>query len=1575
MPLDPRHLVAKATASLAVQTVAERRALGAFIENFPPLDAQVFVNEVGRHASDRPLRVALLGGPDRIKAPTNIRVTTSPTEANVWRNDAEAASGTASIFMILGPAPKINSLRTAVDVVKPRALRGELAATCIALLDTPERRAFWHALEEMGSEVSVPALVRFAAGVCDAAAHSRAALMDCEWRLVWHLGLIPTQTLLRTTGLRGAKGAIRRNREFARRLRQLAPAERARLADLMEERGTPEADRQTAAALLRFERSGAMTQLEQLTVEEVSRLLKPLPQKDQGQDAPARQRKDDDVRPKERLDGDLLALELALNEERGVKAAAARFRDAIDPDEDGDIQLEEVVVNRREIIPRLKVGTTQATGLFGRLLSDHLWGGLVEAPDAADHVAALKLLTSGHLELTPFKPLDERNLVWMLRRAVGQGLASPAALSAWDDYAAARAQLLPQAGALTDHPLLALAGSDRLRDAAERLVESYGRFLEGVRTTAEALRQAGSAEPAKRLYGYALALDVAFVRARNEFIAIAAPTHPFHVWRWLTMLGVLEEHHEELAEIGIDVLEPLVTDPVASAPDLVLSPFAVGDRLTQACAFVAIGSFGALPLFGEPTARRGAKFRARSLRRTATRFLRLMPHASFGLRVLLVDPPSVAGAVEDLIDLPSTFDEETAVPLHVTVVRTRPASEATDEEDAELEMIARDVHDVGGTLTVLPHARGLAAVTQMMGEIQPHLAVVFDPGEAQEFRVGIAQPPALSPLMVPRAYRYDAFDDRLDVVIAGEAAPFAQYHDIFCDVLNLPRTDFLGRRSGASRFSRDLEGIANGAVWLIVVDQGIEPTLRIGSAIRLDSQVDAGRDLLTYTAHQETVEELVADAIRVSGLVPTEETVARTLRQILQFSGEALLTLAKPRPDVALADTRIAKGVLGVLAAARWYGETYPDSLLISLDEPVSRRWLLGSNEDDRHGDLLGVRLTAEGVVVECLEVKAHDDPTSVVRVHGGRIEGKASVQVDQTLATLGRVLRSGTARTALDQARADILRDQLYRAVASRPYDTDRRARFVGMLEDLFTTGPQHLGGLVAMVTLRSGQQSSWPSAPLIVQSAAGHSIGVVELVESESALAGVARPGRGEPMSETFNGGGENTQLADRAAVQPEPNSSNGEWGSPLSRDRTNGGWVAHEAAVTEELSVRATGDTLGMREVTSDSGAPLAARTNGDTASGAHADGAVPANVAVEVLVGTSATGERVIWSPQREGAPLNNFSLLVTGDPGAGKTQFLRALIAEAVVQGIPVCVFDFKNDYADPSFSESLGLRVFDVDRDGLPFNPLTLVADRRGEAQPIRQIHELASILRRIFNLGDQQEHQLKRAMRGAYEQRGIAVDKWQSVATLPPAPGFSDVVAVLAGDAKSERLLNRVSPLFDLQLFPDAEQVATTFEELLSSTVVLDMHSLPDDRIKAALAEFLIVRLHGHMLRGDQPRELRRLLVFDEAWRVSASERLQELAREGRAFGIGIAIGTQFPGDIPENLGGNLATQLLLHNSNAEHRKAVARTLTGSASGPTALQIIRQMGALQKHEGFFRNQHYSPFVLVRTLPHYERHS
>ncbi len=1435
MQVDSRSLVAELTAELVAARFERRRGLGVFVENMPALEAGVLLERLAD--SKRPPRVALLGlGTTKVKEPKGLMLTTDPAVANEWRNNA-AAKTTPTAVLVLGPAAKVNSLRSALDLVGPAELRDVVVSSAITRLDNPERTAFWTALGRT-SAISLDALLAF--WETTRAARSDSALLDLEPKSVYLLGLLQHGALTTALGAVKARHTMRKNLDLVERLRDLSPRDRRALA-AKDAEGTDE----VVNRILQFARTKASEDLRGLTFDDVLQALKPTKKKDE----PAQSRTG-----KSTMEGDALALEMLLDDARGLGVAAKRFAHEVAPDEEGDIDAEDVNVGNRTVTPRVRPGTSQAVGaIVGGLCDEKNWGGIVTAENAPDVVSALRLAAAADVEKIPFQPDVEGGVRELLARATKEGHVPKSALAAWDKYAALRARLLPHAVALTDHPLLAFAGTETIRDTAADLLKAYAAALKGVLEAADALKEVSS-DAAKRLRARAVAADVVFVRLQSEVCAVATPTHPFHLWRWLTLYDLIKSNRQELTDLGAETLEPLVTDPPAVAPHIVLSTFAVDGAISKTHSFVAAGSMGALPLFAEPGTRQAVRFRARALSQIAERLLRVMPHASLGLRVLLVDPPSVAGALEFLLDLRSTIDGESRVPLHVIVARTRVIGEATDEEEETLEGLARDLQEAHGSLRVAPLAKSLKDVASRMSSEPAHLCAVFDPGESKDIKLGVVAPPLLSPLVLPRAYSYDAFDDRLDVVAAGTAVEFESYHQLFCELTDTPRSDFLGRRSGASRVSRELEALTLNSVWLTVVDQGLEPTLSVKGAFRIDARVDTGRDLITFTAHTEVVEDLVEDAIRQVGLRPNEETVKRALRELLGLSGEALLWLARQKVSIDSADPRVAKGLLGVLAAVRWYLHLHPDALVVSLDDPLSRRWILGAGHDDRHGDLLFIRPEKDGVIVEAVEVKAYDEETAALKVTGGSVEGRAVTQVDQTLTVLKRIL-GPSVRSMIDLARQSILRDQLYRAVAGRPYDRDKRKRLVTLLESLFRDGAAAMSGVIVKVQIESGSAQQAPSAPKYGKSPAGNSVGYAELVETEL---GGASPAKVDPGS----GGG----------AGPGPGA-----GGP----RKNG--AAAKASASQSSEVKAEAPARAQQ------------RSGGSTGR-------------LSVLIGSAADGSEVHWSPGREENPLNNFGLLVTGDSGSGKTQVLRAVIAEVARGGLPVCIFDFKNDYSAADFAEPLGLRVHDVDARGLPFNPLALLGDSEGVAQPIRLIHEVVGIMKRIFGLGEQQEARLRQGIQAAFERAGIDPKARSKVSSLPKAPSFNDVIECLREDLKrNEALLNRLSPLFDLDLFPASEGGTISFEQLLKERVVLDLHALPNDEIKAALAEFLIVRIHTFMLKGEQPRELRRLLVLDEAWRVARSERLEELAREGRAFGVGIAIGTQFPGDLPDVSGRQL--------------------------------------------------------------------
>ncbi len=355
---------------------------------------------------------------------------------------------------------------------------------------------------------------------------------------------------------------------------------------------------------------------------------------------------------------------------------------------------------------------------------------------------------------------------------------------------------------------------------------------------------------------------------------------------------------------------------------------------------------------------------------------------------------------------------------------------------------------------------------------------------------------------------------------------------------------------------------------------------------------------------------------------------------------------------------------------------------------------------------------------------------------------------------------------------------------------------------------------------------------------------------------------------------------------------------------------------------------------------------------------------------VLLGRSIDApERTIHWNFSGGEPrLANAHMLIVGTSGSGKTQVLKAIIAELIERSVTPLIFDFNDDYVRDGFPDRHGLHVVNP-LDGLPLNPLEVAPDPTdGMRRIMNSVFEVAGILKRIYGLGDQQEANLRTALHAAYAERGINGDL-----AGPPAngyPGFEEVESKIEEIPKSITLRNRLQPIFSLNLFNE-EAAVESFGGFVDRPIVVRLTALPTEQVKLATAEFVLMKLYNHLVSGAHSPAPTRAVVIDEAHKLSSSKAVLTLFREIRKYGAGIILSSQKAGDFDADIHANAASGLYLKNSEIKDRRYVADQLKSSEKDKN--EIANLLSQQNTFEGLFRNDQHKPYVRVRVKPYFER--
>ena len=204
----------------------------------------------------------------------------------------------------------------------------------------------------------------------------------------------------------------------------------------------------------------------------------------------------------------------------------------------------------------------------------------------------------------------------------------------------------------------------------------------------------------------------------------------------------------------------------------------------------------------------------------------------------------------------------------------------------------------------------------------------------------------------------------------------------------------------------------------------------------------------------------------------------------------------------------------------------------------------------------------------------------------------------------------------------------------------------------------------------------------------------------------------------------------------------------------------------------------------------------------------------------------------------------------------------------------------------------------------LPFNPLALTkANVFKPLLPTHVANAFKDTLAKVYGLGPKQQNILFQCIIDAYASRGIMPGNSDTWDNTPPT--FDMVYNLYSNDQeikKNDSLAAAMDKLYQFQVFEGNSNKTQALFELLQGVVVIDLSGYDSD-IQSLIVAITLDLFYSQMqaagsskLEG-QYRQLSKLILVDEAdnFMSEGFPALKKILKEGREFGVGTILSTQF--------------------------------------------------------------------------------
>ena len=288
-----------------------------------------------------------------------------------------------------------------------------------------------------------------------------------------------------------------------------------------------------------------------------------------------------------------------------------------------------------------------------------------------------------------------------------------------------------------------------------------------------------------------------------------------------------------------------------------------------------------------------------------------------------------------------------------------------------------------------------------------------------------------------------------------------------------------------------------------------------------------------------------------------------------------------------------------------------------------------------------------------------------------------------------------------------------------------------------------------------------------------------------------------------------------------------------------------------------------------------------------------------------------GQPLYWHPSNTDEVFHTNTGII-GTMGTGKTQFTQSLVTQFYRErinnvgepNIGILIFDYKGDYNESKENFVRATNATVLKPYHLPYNPLALTIPRVFKPLlPIHVANAFNDTLSRVYHLGPKQSSSLLNCIKDAYSQKGISPA--DSSTWSLTAPTFHDVFRIYTDNEsikKNDSLEAALSKLNDFEVFESDPSKTKSLFDLLNGVVVVDISGYDSDIQNLIIAITLdlfyaqMQAMGSSKLSGNH-RQLTKMILVDEAdnFLHEGFPSLKKILKEGREFGIGTILSTQF--------------------------------------------------------------------------------